>query len=165
MTTGTLKTQGTELFLVNPLGAQPVIVKFACPTGISGLGGASDQLDDTCLDAIVDRTFKRGLGNPGQVSVPFNFIPTDDSHQDVLDALKTDGRNLAWCLCFSDGTAIPTLDSNAGFAGPALRTSAEFSGYIADATIDVATNAIVTGTLLIQRSGAVVWNFNAPAPT
>jgi hypothetical protein len=36
--------------------------------------------------------------------------------------------------------------------------------YIADVTIDVATNEIVRGTMVLQRSGAVTWNWNGPTP-
>jgi hypothetical protein len=162
MTTGTLKTQGTELFFVNEFSSSDSeVVKVACPTGITGLGGAADQLDDTCLDST-ERTFKRGLGNPGAVNVPFNFIPTNLSHQDLLD-MKEDGLNRDWMIGFSDGTADPTLVGEV-LTAPASRTSARFNAYVADVTIDIATNEIVRGTLVLQRSGAVDWFFNAPAP-
>lgn len=164
MTTGTLKTQGSELFLIDTLTSSvAALVKLACPTGIQGLGGAADQLDDTCLDNTTDRTFKRGLGNPGQVTVPFNFIPSNVSHQLLFD-LKDDGSVIDWLICFSDGTADPTLNSSEAFDPPANRTSIYFQGYVADVTIDIATNEIVRGTLLIQRSGPVVPYWNGPTP-
>lgn len=166
MTTGTLKTQGTELFFIDELTTtDPTVVKLACPTGISGLGGPADQLDDTCLDST-ERTFKRGLGNPGQVSVPFNFIPSHASHQTLL-ALKADGRNLDFLIGFSDGNAVPEVDTDGAFVAPAspLRTSAIFNAYVSDVNIDVATNEIVKGTLTLQRSGEVTWNWNGPVPT
>lgn len=167
MTVGTLRTQGTELFTVDALSSSvAVVLKFACPTGITGLGGAADQLEDTCLDALVDKTYKRGLGNPGQVSVPFNFIPSNGSHQILFD-LKEAGDVLPWMICLSDGTAIPTLDSEDQLVAPAspLRTSLGFQAYIADINIDIATNEIVRGTLTLQRSGAVVPYWNGPTPT
>lgn len=165
MTIGTLKTQGTELFFVNPLDTNLSVIKLACPTGITGLGGAADQLDDTCLDST-ERTYKRGLANPGQVSVPFNFIPSNFSHQDVM-ALKDDGRNLDWLIGFSDGTADPTVDTDGDFVPPPSpqRTSAVFNAYVADVNIDIATNEIVRGTLTLQRSGTVKWHWNGPTPT
>jgi len=165
MTIGTIKTQGTELFLIdNVTSTSDVLLKFSCPTGITGLGGAADQLEDTCLDNTTDKTYKRGLGNPGQVSVPFNFIPSNAGHQSVIDDIKADGRVLKWLIGFSDGTAAPTVTAGA-FTPPANRTSAEFDAYVADVNIDVATNEIVRGTLTLQRSGAVEWNWLGPTPT
>jgi hypothetical protein len=156
MTTGTVKTQGSELFFVDTLTSSvAAIVKLACPTGITGLGGAADQIESTCLDALVDREYVRGLGNPGQVSVPFNLIPTDASHQLLFD-LKDAGETISWLACLSDGTADPTtVDSNDKITPPANRTSFGFQAYVADVTIDIATNEIVRGTLTLQRSGAV----------
>lgn len=148
-----VKTQGTSLFLIDAGAA----VKFACPTGITGLGGATDQIDTTCLGDN-ERTYVQGLANPGTVSVPFNFDPTQASHQ-LLFALKEAGTNVPWMVCLSDGTAEPTVVGGA-FVAPTLRTSAEFVAYISDVNIDVATNEVVRGTLTLQRSGAVTWVFN-----
>lgn len=164
MTTGTLKTQGTELFTVDELSSSvAAVLKFACPTGITGMGGAKDQLEDTCLDNTGDKTYKPGLGNPGQVTVPFNFIPSNASHQVLFD-LKDAGDVLQWMVCMSDGVAVPTLDSADDLVEPAGRTTLEFQAYVADVTIDVATNEIVRGTLLLQRSGAVIPHWNGPIP-
>lgn len=168
MTTGTLKTQGTELFTVDSLSASvAAVLKFACPTGITGLGGAADQLEETCLDDLIDKAYKRGLGNPGQVSVPFNFIPTNGSHQILFD-LKDSGDVLPWLIGMSDGYGIaPTLDANDELVPPPApqRSSIGFQAYIADINIDIATNTIVVGTLTLQRSGPVVPYWNGPTPT
>ena len=77
MTTGLVKTQGTELYFVDAsvTASAPDLVKMSCPTGVQGLGGAKDQIETTCLDATTDKEFAGGLGNPGTVSVPFNLIP------------------------------------------------------------------------------------------
>ena len=154
--TGTVKTQGSELFLVDTLTSSvAAVMKLICPTGITGLGGAADQIDSTCLDDIDDKQFVRGLGNPGQVSVPFNLHPAEASHQILFD-LKAAGDTVGWMICLSDGSADPTLDSVDALVAPAARTSFGFNAYIADVTIDVATNEIVRGTLTLQRSGAVI---------
>ncbi len=167
MTTGTLRTQGSELFFVEYLSASdPVVQKLSCPTGISGLGGPADQLDDTCLDST-ERTFKRGLGNPGPVTVPFNFIPSALSHQ-LLFSLQEAGTVLKWLIAFSDGTAIPIVADSDGYpAAPLspLRTSIAFDGYISDVNIDISTNEIVRGTLIVQRSGPLIPNWNGPVAT
>jgi hypothetical protein len=164
MTTGTIRTQGTELFFVDTLTSSvAAIVKLACPTGITGLGGAADQIETTCLDAMVDKEYVRGLGNPGQVTVPFNLIPREVSHQLLFD-LKEAGSTLNWLACLSESSTDPNaLDSNDKIVAPADRTSFAFEAYIADVNIDIATNEIVRGTLTLQRSGAVTFNAYVPA--
>ncbi|WP_341237834.1 phage tail tube protein [uncultured Limnobacter sp.] len=149
-----VKTQGTELFFINNATTTDVdFVKMACPTGITGLGGAADQIDTTCLENTTDRTFERGLGNPGQVSVPFILKPSEASQQDLFD-LKESGVLLSWLIGLSDGTAQPTVVADE-FVPPAGRTSFGFSAYVSDVAIDIATNEVVRGTLTLQRSGAV----------
>lgn len=154
MTTGTVKTQGTELFVADTIRhSTPTRVKFVCPTGIQGLGGARDQVEKSCLDTVGDKEFEAGLGNPGQVTVPFNYIPTDESHQFLFD-WKDDGRNMNWIACLSDGDDVPVVVGDS-FTPPADRSSLLFNAYVADVNIDIATNEIVRGTMTLQRSGNV----------
>lgn len=147
-----VKTQGTELFFIyNSLS-----VKLLCPTGVTGLGGATDQIDTTCLGDS-ERTYVSGLANPGTVSVPFNFEPSAVSQQNLF-TLKETGAITNWIICLSDGTAQPTVLTG-NFVAPTGRTSAKFTAYVSDVNIDVSTNEIVRGTLTLQRSGAVAWTF------
>jgi hypothetical protein len=148
-----VKTQGTELYFVDPTAVMPSVIKMACPTGVTGLGGPADQIETTCLGAN-EKTYVQGLFTPGQVSIPFNLDPQAASHQDLFD-LKEAGDNLNWIVCLSDGPGTPTLDSDSDFVAPATRSSIKFVGYIADLNIDLATNEIVRGTLTVQRSGSV----------
>lgn len=152
---GTVKTQGTQLYLIDRFtSSEPAIVRFACPTGITGLGGPKDQIDTTCLEVTDDATSVSGLGRPGQVTVPFNLIPSAFSHQTLFD-LKESGDVLSWIACLSESNTAPQLDSNDEFDPPADRTSFRFRAYIADVNIDIAGNEIVRGTLTLQRSGTV----------
>lgn len=162
-----IKTQGTELYFVDALTSSvEAIVKLTCPTGVTGLGGAADQIDDTCLDALVDKSFTKGLGNPGQVTVPFvlkadDVGAIDDSHKLLFD-LKDDGSTINWLLGLSDGTAQPAaIDSNDEITPPAGRSFLSFDAYVADLNIDIATNEVVRGTLLLQRSGVVTPSWKA----
>lgn len=165
MTVGTVETQGTRLFMIETASASDsVVTKFACPTGITGLGGPKDQIEDTCLDTFGNKTFKAGLGNPGQVSVPFNLIPRNGSHQFLFTLLDA-GTVLKWIACLSEAgenAVDPTMDSDLEFVAPTDRTSFKFDAYIADVNIDMATNDIVRGTLTLQRSGNVTPFFYTP---
>lgn len=161
MTTGTLKTQNTKLFFVSS-GSPNSIQQVACATGITGLGGARDQIEITCLSSV-EKEFVGGLGNPGQVTIPINFIPRSASHQALLD-LRGSGEDASWMVVFSDQAGAPTayavLDGVTHLTSPGA-TTAEFVAYIADFNIDVATNEIVRATLTLQRSGVVNWNLPA----
>lgn len=150
-----VKTQGTKLYYINTATSSTGdFVKMACPTGITGLGGAADQIDTTCLDNTQDREYARGLGNPGQVSVPFVLKPQEASHQDLFD-LKESGKTLKWLIALSDGEQDPTVVDDA-FVPSTDRTNFAFAAYVSDVSIDIATNEVVRGTLTLQRSGAVV---------
>lgn len=163
MTVGTVVSQGTELFFVDVVSTtDPTIVKMACPTGITGLGGPRDEIEDTCLDNTDDKTYKAGLGNPGDVSVPFNLVPRDGSHQ-ILFALKAAGTVLNWIECLSESATDPTIDSDGEFVAPTDRSSFAFEAFVKDVNIDVATNDIVRGTLTLKRSGAVTFTAYTPA--
>src|SRR5690606_9793301 len=151
--TMTVRSHGTHLYFINP--EEPAtLVKLECPTGISGINsGAREQIDVTCLDDTEDRKFTAGLGSPGQTSVPFNLHPEDASHH-ILFELKDSGETVEWMACLSDGTTAPTLTAGA-ITPPADRTCFGFDAFVQDVTIDIANNAVVTGTITLQRSGKV----------
>lgn len=154
-----VKTQGSALYFADITTTSIASVrKMTCPTGITGLGGARDQIEDTCLDNTDDKTYQAGLGNPGQVSVPFVFKPSAIDQQTLIE-MKETGITTSWAIGFSDGSAAPTLDSNDEIVAAAGRTFALFTAYVADFNIDVATNEIVRGTLTLQRSGPVEWDW------
>ena len=150
-----IKTQGTNLYFID----SAAVVTMGCPTGITGLGGTRDQIEVTCLNATDDKSYVSGLGNPGQISVPFVFTPTDASHQTLLDLHDT-GTITEWAIGLSDGTAAPTIVSGA-LAFATSRTYAAFDAFVADIAIDIATNEVVRGTLTLQRSGSVAWSYKA----
>lgn len=150
-----IKTQGTNLFFIS----SAAVKTLTCPTGITGLGGARDQIETTCLENTDDKTYLSGLGNPGQVSVPFVFDPSA-ADQKLLYALHDSGEIINWMVGFSDGTAVPTIVSG-DLTMASTRSAAQFDAFVADVNIDVATNEIVRGTLTLQRSGNVAWSWKA----
>lgn len=152
MTIGVIKTQGTRLFFAV---SESAIHKVACATGITGLGGARDQIDATCLDST-EREYEGGFPNPGQVTVPVNFIPRSAAHQALL-TLRESGDTISWMIVFSNQAGSPTVQDSEGHLDSPGATTAEFLGYIADFNIDIATNELVRASLIIQRSGGVDW--------
>lgn len=162
MSEGTVKTQGTHLYFVNPTG--PALVKLTCPTGISGLGsGDVDQIEDTCLDETQEHTYQDGLANPETLTVPFNLIPRDASHQ-LLFAFKdaTPRPLLDWMALLSESDDPPTLVGGE-ITPPATRSAFAFSAQIVGVVIDIATNELVRGTLTLRRRGAITPTWYEPA--
>jgi len=149
-----IKTQGTHLFLRNRTSSGQTALKMKAPTGIQGLGGPREQIDSTDLDELEARQYDAGLGVPGQVSVLFNYDPRSSSHQLLFD-LKEAGTTEQWLAGLSDGNAAPTFDSNGDFLPMTTRSGFIFDAYVADVNIDISTNAIVQGTMTLQRSGKV----------
>lgn len=163
MTQGLVKTQGTHIFFVdNVTDSTGTVTKMACPTGATDGGGAKDQIETTCLDALVDKEFVGGLGNPGVWSIPFNLIPRDGSHH-ALYELKRTGSVVDWLVGLSESDSPPTLADNGDMEPTADRTWFQFKAYVADVVIDLATNDIVRGTLTLQRSGPVTPTWYVPA--
>jgi hypothetical protein len=152
-----VQSQGTELFLSSDGTA---VVKMSCPTAITGLGGAADAIDTTCLDSV-EAESARGFKRPGQINVPFILLPQDASHQTILDDLDASGEVVDWTIALSDGTADPTITAGE-WTQPTTRTTVAFKGYVADVNIDINTGEVVRGTLIIQRTGPKVWGWKAP---
>lgn len=146
-----IKSQGTDMYF-SPGAGQ--VTRVVCATSISGLGGARDQIDTSCLDNTGDRTFVPGLGNPGQVTVGFNVHAGEIAHEELL-ALKDSGEEVSWGIYGSMAATVPTSDSSATMQPVVDRTSAIFQGYVSDINIDIAGNDIWKGTITIQRSGSV----------
>lgn len=162
MTTGTVKSQGTKLYFA-VAGTSSEIHAVVCPTQISGLGGAANQIDITCLDSV-EMEYVRGMQNPGQITLPINFIPTSASHQALLD-LRSSGDETSWCLSGPTATAPVDVDTDGNLVASASgqKPNITFRAYVADMTIDVSKNDIWRASITLQRTGAPT--FNMPTST
>ncbi len=142
-----LKTQGTEIWY---LAGASSVVKVGKVTSVTGTGGANDQIETTDLDST-EKEYIAGLPTPGAASVPLNFDPAIDAHQDLY-ALWQSGEKKTWIIGLADGTAPPTATGGV-ITYPTTRTYFSFEGYISDFPIDAATNSKLETTMTIQRSG------------
>lgn len=152
-TSGVIRSQGTDLYWAN---GETTVLRVVCATGISGLGGARDQIDTSCLDNTGDATSIPGLGRPGQVTVPFNVHANEPAHEALL-ALKESGEEVSWGIYSSHSATAPTAVGGV-MQEVTTRASAIFTGYVSDIALDVAGNDIWKGTVTIQRSGSVAFD-------
>ena len=145
---GSVKTQGTELFFLDPEGT---VTKVGCVNSISGLTAARDQIETTCLDSEA-RTYEAGMATPGAATFGINFDPDDASHVRLHELYRA-GTKIEWALGWSDGTADPTEDTAGNdFVTPNTRTWIVFNGYVADLPFDFSLNAVVASTVSVQVS-------------
>ena len=156
----TVRTKGTELWLLDTTATPPEFIKIGCPTGISGLGGAKSQIETTCLDSD-EQEFVAGVAQPGAITVNLDFDPQKISHAELW-ALSGSGDTRTWVIGFSDGTAPPTAAAGPVITYPTTRTYIEFTGYVSDMPLDFALNSVVKSAMQIQRSGARVLHVKTP---
>jgi len=162
---GEVRTQGTHIYFVDrPAVGPAVLVKMICPTGLSGvMGGTRDDIEDTCLDEEDEHTFVAGLAAPADITMPFNMIPREISHQRLIE-LKESAEVVNWMALLSESDDPPTLDAEGNLVPPNTRSAIAFDGYVRDVTMDIGANEIVRGTITIRRRGAPRPTWFTPAP-
>ena len=144
-----VKTQGTQLYLIDP--DTLALITVGCVTNITGISTPREQIETTCLESS-GRTYVAGMASPGAANFTINFDPDDASHS-RLHELFVEGADLMFALGWSDGTAAPSAQSTDGFALPTTRTWIRFDGFISDLPFDFALNAVVTSNVAVQISG------------
>lgn len=151
-----LKTQGTELYYVS---SPSTVTKVGKLTGVTGTGGANDQIDDSDLDSTEKESIA-GLPNPGAVSAPLNFDPAIQAHRDLY-ALWQTGAKVRWIVGLADGSEPPTVAASV-VTYPATRTYFDFMGFISDFPIDAAMNSKLESAMTVQRSGPKTPHWKTP---
>lgn len=149
---GAVKTQGTELYFLDPVG--DTVVEVGCVTTVTGLNAARDQIETTCLDSGA-RTYESGMATPAPISFTINADPKDPSHV-RLHELYVAGTRVDWALGWSDGTAPPTV-TGAALVLPTTRSWIAYNGYVSNFPFDFALNAVVSSNLSVQASDFPVW--------
>lgn len=144
-----IKTQGTELFVVDPDDYS--VIKVGCVTTINGVSAGRDQIETTCLDSAA-RTYVAGMATPGAATFGINFDPGDESHV-RLHELYVEGVTLEWAIGLSDGTADMATASTDGFTVPTTRSFILFDGFISDLPFDFSLNSVVSSSVSVQISG------------
>lgn len=164
MTEGVVQTKDTKLYFgytPSPESSsdEPALEvhQVACPTGLTDLSdGAQPRQDMTCLSSQV-RQYFAGLPDPGEITIPVNFIPRSESHQALRDA-KRRGSNLVmpWLVAMSDLETAPTsVDSDGQFNSPGP-TNFRFRGYVSNFALTANVGDIWRGNVTIQMTSELL---------
>lgn len=157
----TVRTQGTDLFFVNP--EDDTVMDVGCVTAIDGIDSARDQIEVTCLNSS-DREYEAGLGTPGTATFTINIDPTNPVHVRLYE-LKQAGETLKWAIGWGDGPREPDgtinlpptgVDTAGDFILPDGRSWLEFEGYLSSFPFSFALNSVVTSQIGIQISGTQI---------
>jgi tail tube protein len=151
-----IKTQGTDLYVLDPEGC--VVILVGCPTSIDGIDTTLEQIETTCLGAST-RTYEAGLATPGTATFTINFDTDDESHARLFE-LKQAGTVLQWAvgLSQSPGTAPTSQTNSAGdceFITNPARGWILFEGFMNSFPFSIPLNSVVTSTVGIQVSGEI----------
>jgi len=98
----TIKTQGTDLYAIDPLTKAILVV--GCFTSLDGIDTSIAQIETTCMNSNA-REYEAGLAEPGSASFGLNIDPQEPAHV-RLHQLKTAGTKLLWAIGWSDGRIV-----------------------------------------------------------
>lgn len=133
-----VKSQGTTIGISTVL-AVPVYVTIANVKGISGLGsGEASDIDITHLSSSA-KEFAVGLKDEGTITLTLDYDPDDAGQTD----LQTSVDNSAMCKFKI------TLPSTVG--------AFTFSGTPKSFSKEIAVDGVITSSVTIRTSGAVVF--------
>lgn len=155
---GEMKTQGTQLFVLDDDSSPDEVVKVGNLTSIDGVGGSASDIDVTNFESQA-MEFLVGLPDNGTSNFGINFAPGDESHI-FLDGINGGGRKW-WAIGLSDGFdpvtgigILPTISAGE-FDLPNTRTWLLFQGSLQQFKYALATNDAVRVQASIRVSGKV----------
>lgn len=146
----TLKTQGTELYLLDESDSGNEVRKIGQITSISGVGGEAGEIDITDFDSTA-REFVTALKDNGSVSLELNWDPQDESHQ-TLDSI-VGGDNKRFVIACSEGATDVTYSSS--FTLPTDRTTLDFEAGVRSFQKDASADEVWRGSVSMRVSGAI----------
>jgi len=146
----TLKTQGTELFILDDTNSGSEVEKIGQVTGFSGVGGTAGEITTTNFDSTAQE-FVAGLTDNGTVSIDVDWDPQDASHVS-LDALEG-GANTRFVIAGSEDETDVTYTST--YTLPTARTTLDFSGAVLSFQKTGGTDDVWRGTIQVRVSGSI----------
>ncbi len=164
----TIKTQGTDLYAIDP--AANTLLVVGCFTSLDGIDTSIAQIETTCLNSDA-REYEAGLAEPGSASFGLNIDPQSPTHV-RLHQLKTAGTKLLWAIGWSDGRVTDTGGKSVGIppsislAGglSALAVTAGGEDYTTAPTVSITGGGGTGATATATIAGGAVTGFNITNP-
>jgi len=146
-----MRTVGTIAYFKDP--TYSTVVEVACVEAMGKTGGGRTIAEVFCLNNESPFTMP---GNIGAVQATMNiaFDPGNASHK-RLHELFNAGTELQWAIGLSDGSSVPTLDSEGDITVPSSRSWFTFSGFVAEFPWDAQAQAVYRSNLSVSVSGPI----------
>jgi hypothetical protein len=145
-----LKTQGTEIWLLDATDTGNEVRKLGNITDVGEFGPTAGDIDVTNMDSS-SMEFFAGLVDNGTITIGFNYDPANVTQQ-TLTALAG-GKNVQFVIGCSESATQVTY--SAGFVIPTDRTTFDFNGNVQGMPKGASVNEIWRGTISIRVSGDI----------
>lgn len=160
----TIKTQGTELYVLDNTVSPVAVQKIAGATNIGNLGGDAGKIDVTTLD---DLKFKRnvaGLIDPADADLGFYLDFNSDGQQFMREHVgETFLFAVGYYVRAADFGTPPTVNgSEDGFDFPTTRHYSYFEASICRSTRSFDMDSVVKFGSALRLSGEIT---DVPATT
>jgi len=145
-----LKTQGTEIYLLDDTNSGSEVLKFGNITDVGEFGPTAGDIDVTNMDSGAFEFFS-GLVDNGTVTVGFNYDPQNLTQQQ-LTALAG-GTNKRFVIACSEAATDVTYSSI--FDIPTDRTTFDFQASVQGTPKGASVNDVWRGTISLRVSGVI----------
>lgn len=145
-----LKTQGTEIYLLDETDSGNEVRKLGNITNIGEFGPQAGDIDVTNLDSTAMEYFS-GLVDNGTVTIGFNYDPANVTQQ-TLTSLAG-GANKRFVIACSESSTDVTYTST--FVIPTDRTTLDFQASVQGMPKGASVNDVWRGTISLRVSGAI----------
>lgn len=150
-----VKTQGTELYVLDTTVSPPTVRKIANLVNIDSVGGQAGDIDLTNLDDLRFKRFVSGLIDPGSASIGLNVDPQDGSLEFLND--NAGGDNFKWAIGTSEdfGNAPGINGSENDFDLDTTRTWFTFEASVKQKQYNFSVDSIIKFASALRLSGDV----------
>lgn len=163
MTTKSLSTVGSKLYLLNKSVSPPTVLSIDQMKGFAPVGGPRKKIDKSNTDSAGCDEYAGGRSAPSETSGELVLDMTNVNHQTLRKLFKwgaAGGGNISFYHGDSDGVAPPVIKSGAlrppstgSPAGIWSRSGRYGDCYVSDFSEKLADNEVVRADLKLQISG------------
>ncbi|MCW8960203.1 MAG: phage tail tube protein [Ignavibacteriaceae bacterium] len=145
-----LKTQGTEIYLLDDTNSGNEVLKVGNITDIGEFGPQAGDIDVTNMDSTAMEYFS-GLADNGTVTIGFNYDPSNTTQQTLTSLVG--GANKRFVIACSEADTDVTYTST--FVIPTDRTTFDFQASVQGMPKGASVNDVWRGSISLRVSGAI----------